>query len=88
MSYLLKLDIDDLGQPFYPLELFTEELISVIPEYVFAEYENPNIPQTQVVQKLREAAKSIYKIKEFDLMRKAYLEDDEEAKDELDKLPY
>lgn len=88
VSYLLKLDIDDLGQPFYPLELFTEELISVIPEYVFAEYENPNIPQTQVVQKLREAAKSIYKIKEFDLMRKAYLEDDEEAKNELDKLPY
>lgn len=88
VSYLLKLDIDDLGQPLYPLELFTEELISVIPEYVFAEYENPNIPQTQVVQKLREAAKSIYKIKEFDLMRKAYLEDDEEAKNELDKLPY
>lgn len=88
VSFLLKMDIDDLGQPLYPLELFTEELITVIPEYVFAEYENPNIPQNQSVQKLREAAKSIYKIKEYDLMRKAYLEDDSAAKIELEGLPY
>ena len=88
MSFLLKMDVDDFGQPLYPLELFTEELISVIPEYVFAEYENPIIPQNQSVQKLREAAKSIYKIKEYNLMRKAYLEDDDAAKMELKKLPY
>lgn len=88
MSFLLKMDIDDMGQPLYPLELFTEELISVIPEYVFAEYETSNIFQVQVVQKLREAAKSIYKIKEYDLMRKACLENDDNAKAELDNFPF
>lgn len=88
ISFLLKMDIDDMGQALYPLELFTEELISVIPEYVFAEYETSNISQVQVVQKLREAAKSIYKIKEYDLMRKACLENDDNAKAELDNFPF
>ena len=88
MSFLLKMDIDDFGQPLYPLDIFTEELISVIPEYVFADYENPSIPQNQVISKIRESAKSIYKIKEYDLMRKAYLNDDKEAQAELESLPY
>ena len=88
MSFLLKMDIDDLGQPLYPLELFTEELISVIPEYVFADYENPSIPRNQIISKIRESAKSIYRIKEYDLMRKAYLNDDKEAQTELESLPY
>jgi hypothetical protein len=37
---------------------------------------------------LREAAKSIYKITEYDLMRKACLENDEKAQAELEKLPH
>lgn len=92
ISFLLKMDIDDNGQPLYPLDIFSEELINIIPEYVFAQYENPSIPQTDVINKMREAASAIYRIKEYDLMRKVYLSDDKdviaEATKELDSLPY
>ena len=62
-SFLIDLDIDDNGKPLYQLDEFTRAVINTIPEYVFAEYENPKIPQTDAVEKLREAARSIYKPK-------------------------
>lgn len=88
MSFLVKMDIDDNGQPLFPLELLTEEVIDVIPEYVFAEYKNTEITQNNATQLLREAAKSIYKIKQFELMRKVYMENDLEAEKKLNELPY
>ena len=69
-SFLIDLDIDDNGLPLYQLDEFTRAVINTIPEYVFAQYENPDIPQTDAVEKLREAAKSIYKIRDYDLMRR------------------
>lgn len=42
MSFLLKNDIDD-AQSIYPLELLTEEIMSVIPEYAYADYEGNKI---------------------------------------------
>ena len=92
MSFLLKMDIDDEGKPLYPLEIFSEEIINTIPEYVFADYEGGSIPNHQAVKKLREAACSIYKIKEFDLMRKVYLssnpEEQKNAMEELESMPF
>ena len=88
MSFLLKMDVDNFGNPLFPLQLFTEELINVIPEYVFADYEDPSIPQNQAVAKMREAAKSIYKIEEYDLMRRVCLENDIGAQKELEQKPY
>ena len=70
------------------LEEFAKELINVVPEYVFAQYEDTEINSINAVEKIGEAARSIYKIKEFDLMRKYYLENDLEAKKALDNLPY
>ena len=75
-SFLVSFDIDDNGNLLYQLDKFTEAIINVIPEYVFASYEDPNIPQHQVIEKLREAAKSIYKIKDFELMYRYYVEKD------------
>lgn len=46
--------------------------INTIPEFIFAEYANPKIPQTDAVEKLREAARSIYKINDYELMRRWY----------------
>ena len=43
MSFLLKNDIDDDAQSIYPLELLTEEIMSVIPEYAYADYEGNKI---------------------------------------------
>lgn len=85
-SFLIDLDIGDDGLPYYPLNEFANSLINTIPEYVFANYEDPNIPQNDAVEKLREAARSIYKIKDFDIMRKWYLEKDENAKAAIDKM--
>lgn len=82
-SFLVGMDIDDNGKPLYQIDEFTSAVIRTIPEYVYAAYENSDIPQDEWVDKLREAAKSIYKIKDFDLMRRWYLESDKSAYDEL-----
>lgn len=86
-SFLVDMDIGDDGQPYYPINELASCIINTIPEYVFAQYENPEIPQSDAVEKLREAARSIYKIKNFDIMRRWYLEHDEAARAEIEKLP-
>ena len=43
------------------LEAFAKVVMEVIPEYVFAHYENEVINDLNAVNKLREAAHSIYK---------------------------
>lgn len=88
MSFLIKMDIDDKGKALFPLEILTDEIMNVIPEYVFAEYQNTEISKNNAVELLRKAAKSIYRIPEFELMRKVCLEQDENAKNELGNLPY
>lgn len=85
-SFLVDLDVGDDGQVYYPLEEFANCIINTIPEYVFAHYENPEIPQTDTVEKLREAANSIYKIKDFEIMRKYYLERDEKVKSMVENM--
>ncbi len=87
-SFLVDMDIDDKGKALYQLDELTREIINVIPEYAFACYHNPDIPQTESVDKLREAAKSIYKIKEYELMRRWYMNNDNEALIELEKSSY
>ena len=82
-SFLVSFDIDDEGNLLYQLDKFTEAIINVIPEYVFASYEDPNIPQHQVIEKLREAAKSIYKIKDFELLYRYYVEKDDSVSSEI-----
>ena len=64
-TFLVDMDIDDEGNPKYCLDDFTKAICNTIPEYVFAQYEDPNIPQNDIVEKLREAAHCIYKIKDF-----------------------
>lgn len=83
-SFLINFDIDDSGKPHYQLDEFTKAIINTIPEYVFAHYENPDIPNTDAVDKLREAARSIYKINDFDLMRRWYLDRDKSAYEQLE----
>lgn len=78
-SFVVDMDIDDVGNPLYRIDDLTKAIISVIPEYVFAQYEDPKIPQTDAVDRLREAAKAIYKVKEYDLMRKWHLDGDTDA---------
>ena len=84
-SFLVDMDIDDSGNPLYQLDELTKAILNTVPEYVYAHYEDPAIPQVDAVDKLREAAKSIYKIKDYQLMRQWYLDGDVNARDELKK---
>lgn len=82
-TFLVDMDIDDEGNPKYCLDDFTKALCNTIPEYVFAQYEDPNIPQNDIVEKLREAAHCIYKIKDFQLMKQWCVDKDINAYNEL-----
>ena len=57
--------VDDSGQYVFQLESLANAIIETIPEYVFADYKGSSLPLAGSVSRLREAAKSIYKIKEF-----------------------
>jgi hypothetical protein len=88
MSFLVDSDIDNNNNVVFRFLEFANAIINTIPEYVYANYTNADIPQTDAVDRLREAAKSIYKITEYNLMRKACLENDTAAQEELERLPY
>ena len=79
LSFLVDTDILDTGDYDWRIEDFIDAIINVVPEYVFADYIGESIPITQVIGRLREAAKSIYKIKDYELMYKAYALKDEAA---------
>lgn len=85
-SFLLDLDIGEDGQPYYPLNEFANSIMNAIPEYVFAQYENPDIPQNDAVEKIRQAAKSLYRINDFEIMRKWYLANDETVQKDIEKM--
>ena len=82
-TFLVDMDIDDEGNPKYCLDDFTKAICNTIPEYVFAQYEDPNIPQNDIVEKLREASHCIYKIKDFQLMKQWCVDKDINAYNEL-----
>ncbi|MCM1101888.1 MAG: DUF1837 domain-containing protein [Clostridium sp.] len=84
-SFLVDMDIDDAGNPRYCLDEFTKAICNTIPEYVFAHYEDPDIPQNDIVDKLREAAHCIYKIQDFRLMKQWCVDKDIAAYNELMK---
>ena len=47
-TFLVDMDIDDEGNPKYCLDDFTKAICNTIPEYVFAQYEDPNIHQNDI----------------------------------------
>lgn len=88
MSFLIDKDLNDDGVMTIRLEDFTDSIIETIPEYVFAEYKGSNIPQTRSVSRIREAAKSIYKIEEYQWMHQVYVEKNEDAIARFQKSQY
>lgn len=40
---IIMVKVEDDAQSIYPLELLTEEIMSVIPEYAYADYEGNKI---------------------------------------------
>lgn len=87
-SFLVDSDINDNGDYEWRIKELAESIINVVPEYVFANHTGGSIPQEDLVERLRESAKSIYKVKEYDLMRRYCMNNDLEALDELNEGGY
>lgn len=83
-TYLVGFDIDDNSQKYYRLDNLVTLLLKVIPEFAFA-YHEGTITPSRVYELTRDAARAIYKIKEFGEVRKIYenncfIEDDDVSK--------
>lgn len=87
-SFLIDSDINDRGDYEWRIKELAEAVINVVPEYVFANHIGERISQTDLIEAVREAAKAIYKVKDFDLMRRYCLDKDKDALIELQKGGY
>ena len=83
-TYFVGFDIDDNSNRYYRLENLVTLLLKVIPEFAFGYHEGTIYP-SMVYELTRDAAKSIYKIKEFEEARRIYESGDCIADDEIDK---
>lgn len=87
-SFLVDMDLDDNGQYSFQLEPLANAIMGTIPEYVFADYKGSSLSLVESVARLKEAAKSIYKIKEHETMYRAYVKNDPAALAEIETLSY
>jgi len=65
MSFLVDKDITNSSCRECRTKELIDAVVRTIPEYVFAQYENPEIPQTNVVDKLREAANQLHSVEKL-----------------------
>lgn len=84
LSFLVDTDLLDSGEYDWRIDDLAEAILNVVPEYVFADYIGESVPVTKMIERLRESAKSIYKIKDYELMYRAYALHDEQAKQEVE----
>lgn len=78
-AFLIDTDLTDSGQFDWRMKDFAEEIIDTIPEYVFADYKGSSVSLIELTKTLRESAKCIYKIKEYNLMYNYYVLKDKSA---------
>lgn len=86
-SFLLKMDIDDNNNPYYPNSEFIEVLINAIPEFVFAQHIDNTININDTLELLRDAAKSIFKFKDSKLFFDCYVNNNMDACKQIERLP-
>lgn len=71
-SFLVGFDLDDDGTAKYRWSLLVQKILNVIHEFSFGFHEGTTTSNTQTVEKIIEAANSIYKIDEFQKVRDIY----------------
>lgn len=71
-TYFVGFDIDNKSKRYYRLEKLVTLLASVIPEFAFGHHEGKTVDIVRIIDMVREAAKAIYKIKEFEKTREIY----------------
>jgi Cap4 SAVED domain len=83
-SFLVGFDISDTGNLEYRWKPFIDTLINVIPEFSFGYHDGTSTDNTQLMQKVIESARSIYKIKEFSMVKEIYLNNNSFIDDSID----
>ena len=73
-SFLVDSDINDSGDYEWRIKELAEAIINVVPEYVFANHMGGSIPQTNMVDALRDSAKAIYKVKEYKTCKHTFMQ--------------
>jgi len=84
-TYFVGFDINDKNERYYRLENLVDLLQTVIPEFAFGHHAGKMIDITKITDVLREAAKSIYKIKEFEKAKEIYQKGGSLPDDGVDK---
>ncbi|OMC75830.1 hypothetical protein BK121_03385 [Paenibacillus odorifer] len=88
-TYLVGFDINDIGEKEYRWLNLINVLQEVIPEFAFGFHKNENIAISKATPSfICEAAKAIYKIQEFEEVRRIYLELDSYIEDDDIKSKY
>lgn len=86
VTYYIGYDLNDDGEMVYRLNEFISYLINIIPEFAFGFHQGTKTFNDEIVNKIYQAAKSIYKIKEFREVSELYLTGQELEDDiEIDK---
>lgn len=83
MAFLLRQDIDNEGNKYFPFKDLAGIIIDVLPEYAFADYEQPIKPQLYM-KKIREAARCMYETSAYKAINKYYIEQDQSFKEEAE----
>ncbi len=89
-TYFVGFDIDNDNKRQYRWNELVNVLQEVIPEFAFGYHEGQSFEITQIINKTREAARSIYKIREFKQVREIYengesISDDSAEKEYLER---
>lgn len=84
MAFLLRQDINDDGEKYFPFKDLAEIIIDVLPEYAFADYEQPIKPELYM-KKVREAARCMYDTSTYKAINKYYIEGDISFKEEAEE---
>lgn len=87
-SFLVDSDINDMGNYEWRMKELAEAIINVVPEYVFANHMGGSILQSDIIELVRESARAIYKVKEYELMRRCCVDNDKNALQEWQKSGY
>lgn len=75
VSYYVGFDLNDAGEMEYRIKEFVNLIINIIPEFAFGYHQGTKTDNTELITKVSEAARAIYKIKEFREVSDLYLAD-------------
>jgi hypothetical protein len=72
-SYLVGFDINDEGISYYRMDPLVMKILSALHEFAYGVHEGEQTDNTQTLTKIVDAARSIYKIDEYQKVKDIYL---------------